>query len=194
VITKMAAVLLMALCCGAGFAQQPDQAQSAEPTKAQERAQVNALLAAAGCGPMETHFDVKTNKHLHPSAQPQPGKALVYIFEEDLTSGASPTTRVGLDGKWMGANQKRSYFFFPVDPGQHRLCTNWQATDDFARLGGALNFTAEAGKTYYFLATIKLVKDFSISLKAVNSAEGPFLISGDAFSTSQVKKPEPQDD
>jgi len=34
-------------------------------------------LAAAGCGANEVHFDVKTDKKQHPTAQPNAGKALV---------------------------------------------------------------------------------------------------------------------
>jgi len=37
-------------------------------------------LAAAGCGANEIHFDVKTDKKQHPTAQPDAGKALVYVL------------------------------------------------------------------------------------------------------------------
>jgi len=47
----------------------------ASPALAQDSA-ANAL-AAAGCGANEVHFDVKTDKKEHPTAQPDAGKALV---------------------------------------------------------------------------------------------------------------------
>jgi hypothetical protein len=50
----------------------------ASPALAQDSA-ANAL-AAAGCGANEVHFDVKTNKKQHPTAQPDAGKALVYVI------------------------------------------------------------------------------------------------------------------
>jgi hypothetical protein len=183
---RLFVVFLFVLFCDFGFAQQPGADQ--EPAKDQEKAQADAL-AAAGCGPSEAHFDVKTDKNQHPSGHLQPGKALVYVFEED-TSGGAPTTRVGLDGKWMGANQVQSYFFFSVDPGEHRLCTNWQEKyAAFARLGSALSFTAEAGKTYYFRTMITTI--YGVRLEPLDSAEGQFLISADALSTSHSSKTEP---
>src|SRR5947209_3096632 len=127
----------------------------ASPAFAQNSA-VN-LLAAAGCGPNEIHFDVKTDKKQHPTGQADPGKALVYVIGAastdyvDLHIG-TPPTRFGLDGTWVGANGYRSYFFFAVEPGDHRLCTSVQSK--FERLvkssTAATSFTAEAGKAYYF--------------------------------------------
>lgn len=57
------------------------------------------------------------------------------------------TTRWGLDGAWVGAGYRNSYFFFSVNPGDHHLCAGRQA---FSKPSAALSFTAEAGKTYYF--------------------------------------------
>jgi hypothetical protein len=37
---------------------------------------------AAGCGPTETQFDLKTDKKQNTLAQPESGKALVYVFSE----------------------------------------------------------------------------------------------------------------
>jgi hypothetical protein len=143
---------------------------------------------------MQARFDVKTEKTEHPAAQPDPGKALVYLFDKD-DSGANPTMRVGLDSKWMGATQSDSYFFFSVDPGDHRLCTNWQANyEQFARLGAALSFSAQAGQTYYFRVRIRdarEVRNYAVDLKPVNSAEGSFLIYSYGLSTSHVKEPAP---
>ena len=61
------------------------------------------------------------------------------------------TTRVGLDGTWVGANHGRSYVSFAVEPGQHRVCTDWQSSfKAVQKLSGAADLTAEAGKTYYY--------------------------------------------
>ena len=89
-------------------------------------------LAAAGCGANEIHFDVKTDKKQHPTAQPDAGKALVYVIGAAWSDYAevhigTPPTRFGIDGTWVGANGYRSYFFFPVEPGDHRLCTSAQS-------------------------------------------------------------------
>jgi hypothetical protein len=116
--------------------------------------QAAAARAAAGCGPNEVKFTVKTDKAQHPTAQPGAGKAMVYVFGgEAIDLGGlvigkdGVTTRWGVDGVWVGAGYRNSYFFFPVDPGEHHLCVGRQA---FSKPSAALSFTAEAGKTYYF--------------------------------------------
>src|SRR5437870_487716 len=109
------AVFLFILFCSFSLAQQSgdDQGQDKEKDKdkdkkvqqkAQEKIQADAALFRAGCGPAAARFDVKTDKMQHPFVQPEAGRAIVYVFEDDRTAGAFPTTRVGLDGRWMGAN------------------------------------------------------------------------------------------
>ena len=97
----------------------------ASPVLAQDDAA--AARSAAGCGPAEVNFDVKTDKKQHPAPKPEQGKALVYVFldvkqQASTINIGSVTTRVGLDGAWIGANHGRSYLFFPVGPGDHRVC------------------------------------------------------------------------
>ena len=144
----------------------------------------DAAWARAGCGPDSVRFEVKKDKHQHPLAQPESGKALVYVFEDDLTRGIEPTTRVGLDGKWVGGNVPLSYMFFPVAPGAHRLCSNWQGTP---QAGAALDFTAEAGKTYFFHSKISYFGSEIFMLDQVPEAEGHFLIASHGLSTSTQK-------
>jgi hypothetical protein len=50
-------------------------------THAQDAQDVAALARAAGCGPNEAEFNVKTNKNQHPTAPPEAGTALVYVFD-----------------------------------------------------------------------------------------------------------------
>jgi hypothetical protein len=170
----------------------------AAPMLAQEKPQDQAAAAraAAGCGPSEITFDVKTDKKQHPLAQPEAGKALVYVFEDEKRDNnvnyfGSVTTRVGLDGAWVGANHGKSYLFFTVDPGEHNLCANWQSS--FGRLskqGSAAAFTTEAGKVYYFRTRVdeRAKHEPEVRLEAIDSAEGQLLISSSAYSTSRAKK------
>ncbi len=59
------------------------------------------------------------------------------------------TTRMGLDGAWVGVIRHDSYIFVSVAPGEHHACA---ATQDRKHPGVELvDFTAEAGKVYYFL-------------------------------------------
>jgi hypothetical protein len=150
---------------------------------------------AAGCGSDDVKFGVKTDKKHHPMGQPQAGKALVYIFEDmeidnEAQIGAI-TTRVGIDGTWVGANKTKSYFFFPSDPGEHRLCSSVQPVAAWrSHYAAATTFTAEPGQVYYFRTkTPAHVKSGqAVELVPVDPAEAQLLIAASAFSTSQAKK------
>jgi len=147
--------------------------------------------------PNEVHFDVKTDKKQHPTAQPDTGKALVYVIGDTWYDHAihigTPPTRFGVDGTWVGANGYKSYFFFPVEPGSHRLCTNVQSkhVGPIQSFTAATSFTAEAGKTYYF-RTRTSEKEVSnlveLKLVPVDPAEAQVLIAAAAFSTFHLKK------
>ena len=154
------------------------------------------LRTAAGCGPAKTKFDVKTDKKQHAVTQPEAGKALVYVIEqEDLDPHEMQighvTTRVGLDGNWVGANHEWSYMFFAVEPGNHRVCTDVQSMlVSAAKMSGAADLTAEAGKTYYYrvyVMTGEKEQSPYLRLKAVDEAEGLLLVSKSALSTWKVK-------
>ena len=147
------------------------------------KASADAAWVRAGCGSDSIHFDVKLDKKQHPTPQPDAGKAVVYVFEDDQTRGSFPTTRVGVDGKWMGANLPESYFFFSVDPGAHHLCSNWQGS----KIGDALDFTAQAGKTYYFRARIKSMFGNAFELEQLSNAEGQVFLATHSLSISEQK-------
>src|ERR1039458_8277054 len=83
-------------------------------------AQQEAPVAAA-CGPKDVKFEAKLDDSQHTLAQPEAGKTLVY-FIQDIGAvnciGGCMTTRIGLDGAWVGANQHNSYFSMSVEPGE----------------------------------------------------------------------------
>ena len=71
----------------------------AAPLLAQDQAE--AARMAAGCGANEIQYTVKTDKKQHPTAQPEQGKALVYVFSDESIDNATlhiggATTRWGL--------------------------------------------------------------------------------------------------
>ena len=146
---------------------------------------------APGCGVEDVKFDVKTNQGQHPAARPEAGKALVYIIEDDSeNTNSRPTTRAGLDGRWVGATHGNSYFYFSVAPGEHHLCASWQKGP---RLRAVAHFSAEAGKVYYF--RVKNSATFyvphsapqSIDLAPLDSDEGVLLTSTLPLSTFRPK-------
>lgn len=153
-------------------------------------------LTAAGCGAHGIHFDVKTNKKQHPTSQPDAGKALVYVIGAAWSDYVAvhigtPPTRFGIDGAWVGANGYRSYFFFPVEPGDHRLCTAVQSKIErvVRSSTAATSFTAEAGKTYYFRTKTpeQPISSEQIKLVPVDPSEAQVLIAASAFSTFRLK-------
>jgi len=97
--------------------------------------------------------------------------------------------QIRVDGAWVGANGYQSYFFFPVDPGDHRLCTNMQSKlkRQVNASTAAATFTAEAGQSYYF-RTKTQVDSGRIQLVPVDPAEAQILLASASFSTFQIKK------
>ncbi len=159
--------------------------------------QATVAAAESACGPGNIRFDVKTEKGQPPTALPENGKALVYVvevFEKPRNQLSNPTTKVGLDGTWVGANKNNSYFFFPVEPGDHHLCMAWQSIlKGFSKKVALTNFSAEASKTYYFRARIIDHDEghgawFTIDLEPVSNDEGQLLVASSAFSTFHQKK------
>src|SRR5690349_13144679 len=95
----MKATLVLAFCAAGALAQTAATTQATAP----------------GCGPTNLKFSVRTDKSQHPSAQPDKDKALIFFMEDDASfeSRPQPTTRLGVDGNWVGANHGNSYFYVP---------------------------------------------------------------------------------
>lgn len=112
---------------------------------------------------------------------------MVYVFSE---RAEFPNVRIGMDGKWMGANHGESYFFFTAEPGEHRLCWDVQKGQDrLSDQGAATTFTAEAGKIYFFRTTLHWNNGIVTKwkLKRLDGAEGMFLVSSWPLSISSSK-------
>ncbi len=158
----------------------------------------NQSVVTAACGPKGTRFDVKRDESQHTLALPEPGKARVY-FVQDIGEvnclGSCLTTRIGLDGAWVGANQYNSYFSVSVEPGEHHVCASPQSrfapatSSHYAGILLALaHFTAEAGKVYYFRTRSfggQYQKLFDID--ALDSDQARYLIVNYPLSVSQPK-------
>jgi len=156
------------------------------------------------CGDDKIKFDVTTDKNHPPPALPAAGKAqIVFIETLDRTWGClgcgTPSTRFGVDGTWVGANQGKSYFTVDVEPGEHHLCTGWQSVfGHLKEMVGLASFTAEAGKVYYFeaQATLKVHNygnnsretDRSLDFVQVSEDEGKYRIKASELSTFKPSK------
>ncbi len=159
--------------------------------------QATVATAESACGPSDIQFDVKADKSQHPTAPAQDGKSVVYVvevFERPGNQLARPTTKVGLDGTWVGANKDNSYFFFNVAPGDHHLCAAWQSRlKGYAKKVALTSFSAEAGKAYYFRARIVEHDEghgawFTLDLDPVNNDEAQLLVASSAYSAFHAKK------
>jgi hypothetical protein len=150
-------------------------------------------VAESACGPAGVQFDVRRDNKAHAIAQPEAGKALVYVVQ-DMGPGPCPwscvTTRVGLDGAWVGANNRNSYISFSVDAGERHLCVSRQSSIGLlAQMTSLAHFTAEAGKTYYFRArTISSREVLFLDLDPIDSDEGRYLIASYPLSVSHPHK------
>jgi len=145
-------------------------------------AQTADAIYQRACGPKDIRFVVEQVKG-HPPTAPQPGKALVYFIQKE--SAPIFITRVGLDGTWLGVMLHNSYIFASVEPGEHHACA---ATQDRKNPGGELvHFTAEAGKTYYYLVR-GIGGDFAtMEFGPVDSDEALFLIASDPQSIAKLR-------
>jgi hypothetical protein len=158
---------------------------------AQDPAAVSAAQAA--CGATSVNFDVKNDDSQHTIAQPEAGKALVYVIQ-DIGSvnciGGCITTKIALDGAWVGANHHNSYFSFAVNPGERHLCANWQS--HFARLSrivGLAHFTAEVGKVYYFRTRVLGATTTNFfDIEPIDSDQGRLFVASIPLSVSHPKK------
>src|ERR1700691_5828258 len=152
------------------------------------------VATAPGCGASDVNFSVETDKNHHPFAKPDAGKALVYFVQDDSNFNAAekPTVRAGLDGAWVGATHGSSYFYFPVDAGEHHLCASWQGKG-LQAYSAATDFSAKAGEIYFFVVRdtwqwrigSELAKQ--IELQSVSVDEGQLLASKYPVCSSHAK-------
>ena len=141
-----------------------------------------AVAAAEGaCGPRDLDFSVAADESRHPTPIPDNGKALIYVVQT-----APGSTRLGADGKWLGALKRGTYFSASVDPGEHHLCAR-------AHIGlwnhlSLHELKAKAGETYYFVASFaNEVSHNEFAISQVDLDEGKYLVAQAKFSESRPK-------
>jgi hypothetical protein len=158
-------------------------------------AQNQPAPAPAACGDLRVSMAVHLNKSPRRQMQPESGKALVYVIQDAGASGALgtlgyPTTKVGIDGKWVGANKKNSFSSVDVTPGEHHLCVAIQAA--FIRNNIELaHLTTEAGRVYYYRTRIIAADKGALqyfSLEAVDSDEGEYLVASYPQAKAHLRK------
>jgi hypothetical protein len=142
------------------------------------------------CGSGDVRFKVKLDYIEHASAQREPGKALVYFIHDAGTSAvlAYPTTKIAVDGAWVGADHSNSYFSVSVEPGEHHVCATLQSSlvDNRAEFA---QFTAQAGRVYFYRTRLVMSREVELlELDLIDSDQGAYLISVYPLSVSHPTK------
>jgi hypothetical protein len=156
------------------------------------------------CGDDSVRFQVATQKDQPAPSLPAAGKAQIVFVErfqqnEGLCIECAVTTRVGVDGNWVGANHGNSYFAVDIAPGEHHLCVDWQSAMGRMRQKAALDsFTAQSGKVYYYRIGVRIKQyatgdgfapavDRTLTLKPLSDDEGRYFVKISAQSAARSK-------
>src|ERR1035441_606863 len=104
------------------------------------------------CGDPKTKFDVTTHKSTTALPAPDAGKGLIVFIQpaRQLSCIGCSAQRYAMDGQWVGATQKDSYFTLQVDPGQHHFCSTGPIVNGIA----IRSFEVKAGATYFLQARL----------------------------------------
>jgi len=144
----------------------------------QDKAAIAA--AEAGCGPDDLEFSVTTDESQHPAPAPENGKALIYVVQN------AGTFKFGADGKWLGALKGGTYFYTPVEPGEHHLCVKGRLSlYKYVALHG---LNAKAGETHYFFIRLLSSGGYpELFFTEVDPDQGKELVARSKFSSSHPK-------
>lgn len=156
-----------------------------------------AEASAAACGPIKATFDVDLKSDTS-RLTPANNNAVVYVIQ-DTSQGFSSltapilTTRIGLDGEWVGANRRQSHYGWVVSPGVHHLCVSSQWSGLYSPRSTSLyRLDTQSGTTYYFRVRVPLVYPgpnlFILDLQQVDQDEGEFLLE-----TTKQSVPRPKE-
>lgn len=131
----------MLFSANAAYAQQTETKPTAAPTPIVANAADKKELRAKACGTEKVNYSAKTDKKNHPTPDAPAGKAMIYVLRPTII-GYKINSKLAVDGEWMGVNRGRTYFYFPVEPGERFFCSEAENQDYLA-------LDVEAGKTYF---------------------------------------------
>jgi hypothetical protein len=142
--------------------------------------------AMAACGPAQDHLKVTADPAKQVLTQPEPGKALLFIVQDNgfynHIVGSGVTYKVGADGAWVGGiNRHSPYLAISLAPGEHHLCANWQShlfADIASKAVTLAHLDAQPDKTYYFrIRQWESQTQVYVDLDSIDSDEGKLLIA-----------------
>ncbi len=74
-------------------------------------------------------------------------KAMIYVLRSTMI-GYKIHSKLAVDGNWVGVNRGKTYFYFPIEPGERFFCSESENQSYLA-------LNVEAGKTYYLQQQVK---------------------------------------
>lgn len=140
------AVAVFSLALGVSVAS--GQSQKEKEKEKDESADAQLTLKACGPKEKEVNYVADTDKSKHPTPEPPAGKAMIYVIRPTMM-GNKIQTKLAVDGEWKGVNRGNNYFSFPLDPGEHYVCSK-------AENRSVVTIKVEAGKTYFLQQHIRM--------------------------------------
>lgn len=141
-------------------------------------------LRIKACGTDKVDYDAETKKDQHAATdgpEAPADKALIYVMRTTII-GYKIHSKLAVDGKWMGTNRGKTYFFFTLDPGEHNFCSESENQD-------AITMFVEPGKTYYLQQQVKAgIWKARTKLAVLNEAKGKEELKDLNLSVFLVKK------
>ncbi len=152
---------------------------AAQKTSA-ELEQEKKELRAKACGTEKVDYKQKTDKAQHPTPEPSADKAMIYVLRTSML-GYKIASKLAVDGKWMGVNRGKTYFYFSVDPGKRYFCSEAENQD-------YLSLDVEAGKTYFLKQRVEMgMWKARTDLVVVEEAKGREELKDVNLSTFELK-------
>jgi hypothetical protein len=110
------------------------------------------------------------------------------MMDGSVIGGNKATTRVGVDGAWVGANHGDSYFTLLVDPFHHSICTDWQSIlYTRSGLASVADLDAQGGEIYYFRLSVRDVTNYrsgDVGIEWIGKSEARLLMRKSEYATS----------
>lgn len=143
----------------AGYSQQAE-------TKPNDSAPMDKKdLRLKACGTEIVNYSAKTDKTNHPTPDAPADKAMIYVLRPTII-GLKINSKLAADGTWMGVNRGKTYFYFPIEAGEHYFCSEMENQDYLA-------LKVEAGKTYFLQQKVELgIWKARTNLVVMGDAEG----------------------
>lgn len=141
------ALCLIFIMANLGLAQQNEEKKKPE-TQANQTTLDKKELRLKACGKEKVNYKAKTDKTQHPTPSAPEDKALVYVIRSSML-GYKIDSKIAVDGKWMGVNRGKTYFYFTLEPGERYFCSESENQDYLA-------LKVEAGKTYFLQQQVEM--------------------------------------